>query len=134
MSWRQSNSFLATAGRFSIVGIINTGLGFLAIFSLMAAGLDPFISNALGYAVGFCISFLLHKGWVFNEKGRSFWQVARYTASVAFAYTVNIYSLSILLKMDFWPYLAQVVAAIAYTGILFLLSKQWVFQGDGKAR
>lgn len=132
MSWRRSNSLLATASRFSIVGVINTGLGFLTIFTLMAAGLDPFVSNALGYAVGFCISFLLHKAWVFNQKGRSLRQIARYVASVAIAYVGNISCLSVLLKMGFWPYLSQVMAAGIYTAILFLFSMQWIFQRDGK--
>ena len=134
MSWRQSNSLLAIAGRFSIVGVINTGLGFLIIFALMAAGLNPFVSNALGYAVGLCISFLLHKGWVFHQQGRSLWQVLRYVASVAVAYTANISTLSVLLKVGCWPYLAQIAAAVVYTAVLFLFSMQWVFQGDGKAR
>ncbi|WP_052731731.1 GtrA family protein [Devosia geojensis] len=129
MSLPSGNNFLALVGRFATVGILNSGIGFLVIFLLMYAGIDPYVSNVAGYCVGFLVSFGLHKGWVYRSGGHVTPEAAKYVVAVAISYLLNMACLALLLNAHVWPYAAQVFAAVLYTGSMFVLSTYWVFAG-----
>jgi putative flippase GtrA len=119
-------------GRFSLTGILNTAVGFLVIFACMFAGLNPLISNVVGYAAGLILSFALQRGWVFRDQSSLSQQVRRYAASVTVAYLCNLAMLWSLLGLKMSPYVAQIFSATTYTILLFLLSSNWVFRGHAR--
>lgn len=127
MSSALSHNHLRLIGRFLLVGVANTALGYSVIFALMAAGFNPYWSNLAGYAVGMLLAFTLHKGWVFRAKGQLSSQSLKFAASVIIAYAVNLATLKCLIHIGLWPYGAQIGAGITYTASLLFLSSFWVF-------
>ena len=56
--------------KFIIVGMINTMVTLVVIFTTKSLlGLNPYLSNALGYVAGLTNSFIWNKAWVFRSKG-----------------------------------------------------------------
>jgi putative flippase GtrA len=123
----QKASHRSLLPKFLSVGVVNTLFGYGTIFLCMALGAGPFVSNIVGYAVGLCVSFALSKAWVFRSEGRSLGQAMRFIASFAVAYAVNLAALWVALGIGIWPVLAQVVAGIFYSAVMYGLSRYWVF-------
>lgn len=64
------NQFL----RYVCVGVMNTCITLIVIFSCKSIfGVNPWVSNALGYVAGFLNSFIWNKLWVFHSK-RNAWR------------------------------------------------------------
>jgi len=127
MSSPSDSKLITLAGKFTLVGMLNSGVGFFVIFALMLLGVDPYLSNAAGYCFGLTVSFLLHRGWVFRSSSGLTSEVAKYAVAVVVAYLLNIGCLAILIRAGSWPYLAQGAAAVIYTVAMFLFSTYWVF-------
>lgn len=54
--------------RYAMVGVLNTLLTLIVIFICKGVfHLNPWVSNAAGYIVGFINSFILNKTWVFKS-------------------------------------------------------------------
>lgn len=122
--------------RFIAVGVINTGIGFLLIFFFMlVVGLSPFLSNFLGYCIGLCISFAMHKWFSFQSRGAALGEFARYLPVFATCYLLNLGTLYACLRWfeisEVW---AQVVAGCAYVGSSFILTKMLVFRDTATSR
>lgn len=63
---------LAEKGRFVLVGITNTGVDFILLNLLVTFfALPLYGANLISAFVAMCISFLLNKTFVFNEKGKA---------------------------------------------------------------
>ena len=77
--------------RFSAVGVINTALGLTIIFALMRFGGVQYIAaNAIGYAVGTVVSFILNRSWTFYHKGPVLSSAVRWVLVIAIAYGANV--------------------------------------------
>lgn len=57
--------------KYLCVGILNTIVGFGIIFLLMFFGVNPEISNLIGYAIGIIFSYVMNKFFTFESKNRS---------------------------------------------------------------
>ena len=113
--------------RFGGVGVLNTMVGLSIIWGLMYLGVGPFKANFTGYAVGIVMSFLLNRSWTFRDQA-SGWPFARYILAVAIAYGANLVALGVALRVSGQAaYMSQLVAAIIYSGALFLLCRHLVF-------
>lgn len=56
--------------KYGIVGVMNTMLTLLVIFLCKSVfGVNEYVSNAIGYAVGLVNSFLWNRRWVFAASG-----------------------------------------------------------------
>ncbi len=128
MSSPDDNSTLNQAGRYGAAGIINTVLGYGLIFALQALGASPYIANAVGYGVGFVISFFLQKRFVFGSSGRTSNEAIRFVVAFLAAYSANFFMLYVLLTAGINPYLAQIGGFGTYFVAMFLISKVWVFR------
>ncbi|WP_297514996.1 GtrA family protein [uncultured Caulobacter sp.] len=124
--------FLISALRYGVAGVFNTLVGFSIIVALdVGLHLPAHLANAIGYAVGVCVSFVLSKLFVFKARrtGRS--TPVRYVVAVAVAFALNqgVLTLAklVLPAGPLWSVAAQGAAAVSYTGALFLLSHFWVF-------
>lgn len=128
----QRRAFLISALRYGVAGIFNTLVGFSIILALdLGLRLDPHLANAIGYAVGICVSFVLSKVFVFKARRTTRSAPLRYIVAVAIAFALNqgVLTLAklVLPTGKLWSVAAQGSAAVSYTAALFLLSHFWVF-------
>jgi len=118
--------------RFSIVGVINTGVD-LGLFLLLTrlAGIDPLLANIFSFTAGAANSFLLNKYWTFGVGGHR-WEVA--TQATRFA-VITLLVLSLHEGLLFLlhaqlgaPDLPVKVLAIGVGVVVgFVLNKFWAF-------
>jgi putative flippase GtrA len=114
--------------KYSLSGLINTVVGYTVIFACMACGVGATLSNILGYAVGFVISFLQTRYWVFRSAGRVMDDAARFVPAFLVAFAVNFLTLQALLGLGINPYAAQFVAGGAFIAVGFVLNHWFVFR------
>lgn len=114
--------------RFLSVGVVNTALGYAVIFACMFAGLNPIVSNAVGYATGLSASFILSKFWVFQSPGRGRHEASRYIVAFGVAYIANVSALWLALQSGACPPIAQIVGGGAYVFTMLWASARWVFR------
>ena len=115
---------------FILVGFFNTFLGYVIIFSMMyLAGLSPLSSNAIGYAAGLLISYVLHRTYTFKSKQARTGEFFRFIVVFFIAYGINAVTLIVLVE-TFLVHegVSQVMAGVAYVGSTFLMQKFLVFK------
>jgi putative flippase GtrA len=130
-------AFLVSALRYGLAGVFNTLVGFSIIVALdVGLHLPAHLANAIGYAVGICVSFVLSKLFVFRARRTARSAPVRYVAAVASAFALNQGVLTLAKALlphgDLWSVAAQGAAAVSYTAALFLLSHFWVFAHQGE--
>jgi len=113
--------------KYNLVGVINTLVGFGVIFTLMLFGLNPVVSNAIGYLVGSIVSFILNSKFTFKEKNPNRKLIVAFFLTLLLAYFLNYITLNYTLA-HFNPYIAQVISGAVYTVSSFLIMKFFVFQ------
>ena len=57
--------------RFGIVGLANTALDFIILFTLTAFGLDKIVANYASTTVAFVFSFFINRSFTFKSKDRN---------------------------------------------------------------
>lgn len=124
--------FLVSALRYGLAGVVNTLVGFSIIVALdVGLRLPAHLANAIGYAVGICVSFALSKLFVFRDRQTRPKAPVRYAVAVGVAFAVNQGVLSLARWLTphggLFDVAAQGAAVVSYTGTLFLLSHFWVF-------
>ena len=117
--------------RFGLAGLANTAISIGVILLLeRLCGLDPFVANAGGFAVGIIVSFVLHRRFVFRAH-RVGAPVLRYAVMVMSAFLANqlvlAAGLATLPTFAGKTVVAQAVALATYTAVSFLLCRLWVF-------
>lgn len=117
----------AEIARFSLTGLINTTVGYTAIFLAMVLGMGPYVSNMIGYGVGFILGFSLNRGFVFRSQGNVTEQLIRHLFCFVAAYLGNIAVLHLLIKISVNIYICQLISAIVYVILMFTISRRWVF-------
>lgn len=123
---------LLSALRYGLAGVFNTLVGFGVIIGLeLGLGLGAHLANAIGYAVGILVSFITSRFFVFRDRQTKAKAPLRYLVAVAVSFGVNQGVLAMarlgLPEGAMFDVSAQGVAAVSYTGTLFLLSHFWVF-------
>ena len=114
--------------RFAGSGIINTIIGFVVIFSAMALGFSPMVSNVSGYAVGFTLGFVLSKRFVFRSNGHFVTESVRYLVAFIISFLFNLIVLhSALIYLNIHVVASQVAAAMSYTLLMYILTRLYVF-------
>lgn len=117
------------AARFGLVGIANTLVGLAVIALLLHFGAGDYLANAVSYAIGICLSFVLNRTFTFRVRGRvAAHEVHRFLAVFAISYAANLGVLTLMRAAGFAETLiAQGAAMIAYSTVFFLLSRRFVF-------
>lgn len=128
MSLPTHNGIARQLSLFSFAGVINTAVGYAVIFSGLALGFSPYLSNLAGYALGLMCAFFLNKTVVFTVRGKSKQQAGRFLASFLVAYAANLAGLHAGLLAGFDTVLAQLMAGFVYLVVMFFLSRRWVFK------
>ena len=129
--WREAIYFI----RYSGAGLINTIVGFAVILSAMALNFSPMISNIAGYAVGFTLGFVLSKKFVFRSNDRFVTESIRYLLAFVISFLINLLMLHLALNnLNFNALASQVVAAISYTLLMYVLTRFFVFNSVNKQK
>lgn len=124
--WRSESAYL---GRYAGSGALNTIAGFSLIFLLMALGVSPFLANAFGYLFGLILGFFVSKKLVFRSQGHVTSEGLRYLAAFVACFVMNLFVLQFALDSMHWNAMpAQLLAAAAYTIIMYLMTRFLVFR------
>jgi putative flippase GtrA len=123
-------SLIRQSLRFGTVGLVNTAIGLMAIYSVMFFfNLGPAIANAIGYAIGLTVSFALNRFWTFGDTQSIAKVLPSYLLAAAISYLLN---LSIVLfgtyHFGVGPYLVQFFGIGVYTVTMFLGCRWFVFK------
>lgn len=98
---------------FGMVGIVNTGIGYVVYALLIALFSVPyFLALVVAYAVAILCAFVLHRNLVFRVRGHVLRDLWRFTLVNLGAFLVNAALLPVfvgLLGMN--PYLGQIAVA-----------------------
>jgi putative flippase GtrA len=119
--------------RFGVAGAINTAVGLSIIEGLdLVFHVEPHLANAVGYAVGIAIGFVLNRGFVFKSDGHIGRTGAKYLIAVAIGFLANQAVLTAVQPL-YGPaalgrFAAQLTGMATYTLLLFALCKGWVFR------
>jgi putative flippase GtrA len=120
---------MRTLTKFSLVGVVNTLVGYAVIFGLMyGVGLGPMASNVAGYAVGMALNFILNRTITFSSRAPLPSELFRFLVAFAVAFVLNLLVLHI--SIDWTGIdagLGQLIAGVFYVVIFYLLSKYVVF-------
>lgn len=118
--------------RYAGSGVLNTIAGFAVIFTLMALGFSPYTANIGGYLVGFLLGFVVSKKFVFRSNGHFVGESVRYLLSFLICFCLNLLTLKLVLAQTN-AFAAQLVAAVVYTGAMYLFTRWFVFSGGMNA-
>lgn len=121
----------ALLARYAGSGALNTVAGFAVIFTLMALGFSPYIANIGGYLVGFILGFVVSKKFVFRSNGHFVGESVRYLLAFLVCFCLNLLTLRVVLAQTN-AFAAQLVAAVVYTGAMYLFTRWFVFSGGMK--
>lgn len=116
------------------MGVANTIVGLSVIFfSFHILGFNEYLSNAIGYLVGFCLSFTLNARWTFNYSGKTSTAALRFLSVALISYSLNLLTLHLLLTHTQTPVdVAQIIANVSYFLSGFFLSKHFAFNPSRK--
>lgn len=85
-----NNSPLVQLIKYGIVGMANTMLTLGVIFVCKSLiGVNPYVSNALGYFAGIINSFFWNRKWVFKASGRLSTQAIRFIGGFVVCYMLQ---------------------------------------------
>jgi hypothetical protein len=92
----------------------------------MFLGVNPILSNAIGYLVGSIVSFILNSKFTFQEKNISREIIVYFFLTLLLSYFLNYIVLNYAINY-FNPYIAQIISGGIYTISSFLIMKFFVF-------
>ncbi len=119
---------ISQLAKYGLVGILNTAITFVVIAILSAFGIDPYLSNAIGFAAGLLNSYFMNKTFTFKGAHRSSGDAIKFLSAFFIAYMINIGVLHFLLKLTAEStILCQLIAMSTYNIAFFVMMKSWVF-------
>lgn len=117
--------------KFSIVGVINTGIHYAAFLLLYRiVNINYLIASVMGYCCGLLNSYLMNRKWTFNSGA-----VAKQNEIIKFlvvnvtALGINVASLRLLVEsLGIKPEISQ-LASIGFSLVVnFIGNKYWTFR------
>jgi len=131
-NWQWERDYI---NRYALIGLINTVLGFIVIFIFMLLGFSPIISNFAGYTAGLFLGFFLSKNFVFVSNGHFIAEGFRFFIAFIISFLFNLFVLYLCLTyFSLWEGIAQVVAAISYSLLMYFLSRFFVFNTSNRTK
>lgn len=115
------------AVRYGIVGVVNTGIGYLVILGLHAQGASLVLANLGGYAAGLAVSYLGNRAWTFGASRTVGAELPLYLAVVAGCFVLNLGAVRLLLAAGLPFAAAQAVGVFTYSTIMFMGLRHVVF-------
>ncbi|MCM1028026.1 MAG: GtrA family protein [Pseudoflavonifractor sp.] len=128
--------------RYALVGVLNTVITFAVIYICKDfLGINPWVSNALGYIAGFVNSFIWNKVWVFRSDGAILKEAAKFFGGFMICYAIQFVATWVLAQHSFltgneWTLgqivisgygVATLIGMVAYTVANFVYNKVITF-------
>ena len=111
--------------RYLVAGVVNTAFGFGLYAGLIWLGLDRYVAQAVGYVLGTGFNYLTYSRHVFVDAGPA---KARFVASYAVNYLINLAGLRLVSGFVTNPYLAGGITTMAVVIVNYLVLKRLVFR------
>ncbi len=122
---------------FLSVGLINTIAALAVILTLSEIlGVHYVVANAVGYAFGLALGFVLHRNVTFKnqsdtQKQRS--ELIKFLVVFAVAYMIQLAALIVLVRgLGLPDQYAQVIAIGIYAVVNFIGNRVFTFRGEGQ--
>jgi putative flippase GtrA len=115
--------------KYLLTGLLNSAVGLTLIYACMAMGLGDVAANAIGYAVGFCVSFFVNNKWTFGQDRATVAKFVRFLVVAGGAYAINLWVMLTArdgLHID--HRIGQLLGVVAYTGVSFIGARLFVFR------
>ncbi|WP_302984136.1 GtrA family protein [uncultured Muribaculum sp.] len=129
--------------RYACVGVMNTLVTLCVIFLCKSLlGINPLVSNAIGYIAGVINSFLWNKNWVFCSAGSYTPEAIRFVVGFIVCYGIQFLVVWLLnyktalrgYEIDIYSFtlsgygLATLIGNVVYTGSNFMFNKLVTFK------
>ena len=128
--------------KYCMVGVLNTLVCLGTIFICKSLfGINPYVSNALGYTVGVLNSFLWNRRWVFRSHGRYSREAIRFMLGCGLCYLAQLAVVMVLNQSNFGDYefdlhffvlsgygVATLLGNVVYTLCNFVYNRLVVFK------
>ena len=103
--------------KYMLVGCLNTGITLGVIFLCKSLlGINPYVSNALGYVAGLINSFIWNKNWVFkSQKGYSR-EAIKFAVGFGVCYALQLLVVYALNSTAFGAYEWQIFGILTLSG------------------
>ena len=112
---------------------MNTIAGVGSIFILMKLGASPVLANVGGYAVGLILSFVLSKKLVFRSDGHVAAESFRFLVAFGLCFAANLAVLHVSVNLiGLTADLSQLIATASYTGLMYFLTRWYVFRATSR--
>lgn len=120
----------AEGGRYILVGILNTAVGYGVFGACLWLGWPHQLSLLASYVIGGIHSYFWNRHWTFRALGQHRRQIPRFVGVTAMTYALNALLLELLARMGIVPLLAQLGCLGITTVVGFLLHRSWSFRAE----
>lgn len=118
----------ARVARFVIVGVGSAALLAVVTYLLIQAGVSPFASGLIAYAVAFGVAYALQRNWTFEGAGRHSRTLPRYFLVQAACALISGGLTHALKSWLGWPAAGASLAMTFVVAVIsYLASTYWVF-------
>jgi putative flippase GtrA len=133
--------------KYGMVGVLNTLITLFAIYVCKSIiGINPFVSNAIGYILGVLNSFIWNKTWVFHAKGHVSSEAVKFFVGFGVCYLIQLFVVWALtvhspLKDAQWDIysftlsgygVATIIGSVVYTVANFIFNRLITFKTRNK--
>ena len=88
--------------KYGVVGVMNTLITLFLIFLCKSVlGINPYVSNAIGYIAGLVNSFLWNRSWVFHAQGKITIQAIHFMVAFCVCYALQFLVVWLLNQSSF---------------------------------
>ncbi|GEM_PF-1297658 len=120
--------------RFSLVGILNTIVGYGA-FLILLGHANYMIALILAHFIGVCHSYVWNRHWTFKSRGIKTNEFLRFNSVYLVVLAVNALALAFLVEgLGIRPEIGQLIALPIVTVISFTGHKHWSFREKREGR
>ncbi|NLZ48237.1 MAG: GtrA family protein [Clostridiales bacterium] len=121
--------------KFGIVGVINTVINVIIYQILTNIGIDPNLSNTIGYVAGTVNSYFFNNYWVFTAKDKSKEVLSKFiVVNLLTLGLSNILLAFFINKLNISKTYAQFFVIPITMIFNYLLNKFWTFKKGGKSK
>jgi putative flippase GtrA len=117
--------------KYSLIGIVSNGTGYVLYLILTSLSLEPKVAMTLVYLTGATIGFIGNRQWTFRHTGKISSSLAKYTLVHSFGYLLNYSILHVFVDRMGYPHqIVQAIAIIIVAVFLFVTFKIIVFRNE----
>lgn len=116
---------LLEIARYLVAGVVNTAFGYGLYAGLIWLGLDRYVAQAIGYALGTGFNYLTYSRHVFTDAAPA---KARFVASYAVNYLINLAGLKVASHAIPNPYAAGAMTTLGVVALNYLVLRRLVFR------